>query len=71
MSVETMQIEEARKQLGELVDRARLAGEPTMILRNRRPGAVLVPVDWYEEATEALGHARGGSQTAQREGDRS
>ena len=51
----TVQIEEARKTLGELVDRARLAGEPTMILRNRRPGAVLVPVAWYEEAAAALG----------------
>jgi prevent-host-death family protein len=50
----TVQIEEARRTLGELVDRARLAGEPTMILRNRRPGAVLVPVSWYEEAAAAL-----------------
>lgn len=50
----TVQIEEARKQLGELVDRARLAGEPTMIVRYRTPAAVLVPVGWYEEALEAL-----------------
>jgi prevent-host-death family protein len=50
----TVQIEEARRTLGELVDRARLAGEPTMILRNRRPGAVLVPVSWYEEAAAVL-----------------
>jgi prevent-host-death family protein len=53
--METVQIEEARKTLGELVDRARLAGEPTLIMRNRRPGAVLVPVSWYEEAASALG----------------
>ena len=49
-----MQIEEARKQLGELVDRARLAGEPTLIVRYRTPAAVIVPVTWYEEALESL-----------------
>jgi prevent-host-death family protein len=59
----TVQIEEARKTLGELVDRARLAGEPTLIMRNRRPGAVLVPVDWYEEAQAALDSAADGSVT--------
>ena len=52
--MEKVQIEQARKTLGELVDRARLAGEPTMILRNRKPGAVLVPVGWFEEASSAL-----------------
>jgi len=49
-----MLIEEARKQLGELVDRARLAGEPTLIMRYRKPAAVLVPVGWYDEAMQAL-----------------
>lgn len=52
--METVQIEAARRTLGELVDRARLAGEPTMILRNRTPAAVLVPVGWYDEAAAAL-----------------
>ena len=55
-----MQIEEARKQLGELVDQARLAGEPTLIMRYRKPAAVLVPLGWYEEATAALGSAADG-----------
>jgi prevent-host-death family protein len=54
MGMQTMQIEEARRQLGELVDQARLAGEPTLIMRYRKPAAVLVPVSWYEEAAEAL-----------------
>ena len=58
MGMETAQIEEARRTLGELVDRARLAGEPTLIMRNRKPGAVLVPVGWYEEA-EALMSSHG------------
>jgi prevent-host-death family protein len=51
--METVQIEEARKTLGDLIDRARLAGEPAMITRYGKPAAVLVPVGWYEEA-EAL-----------------
>jgi prevent-host-death family protein len=52
--VNTVQIEEARRTIGELVDLARLAGEPTLIMRNRKPGAVLVPVSWYEEATRGM-----------------
>ena len=58
-----MQIEEARRTLGELVDQARLAGEPTLIMRYRKPAAVLVPVSWYEEAEAALVLAADGSET--------
>jgi prevent-host-death family protein len=61
--VETVQIEEARKVLGELVDRARLAGEPTMIVRYRKPAAVLVPIGWFEEAAELMAAAGDGSVT--------
>jgi hypothetical protein len=39
---------------GAQVNQARLAGEPTLIMRYRRPAAVLVPVGWYEEAAAAL-----------------
>jgi PHD/YefM family antitoxin component YafN of YafNO toxin-antitoxin module len=60
MSMQTMQIEAARKQLGELVDLARLAGEPTLIMRYRKPAAVLVPVSWYEEAAAVLDSAGDG-----------
>lgn len=60
MVMRTVQIEEGRRALGELVDRARLAGEPTMILRNRKPAAVLVPVGWYEEAAKCLGSGSDG-----------
>ena len=69
MSMETVQIEEARKTLGELVDRARLAGEPTLIMRYRKPGAILVPLGWYEEAEAALSSAGDGPVSAQAGGD--
>jgi len=52
--VESLSIEDARRRLGELVDRARLAGEPTLIMRYRKPAAVIVGADWYERAAEAL-----------------
>jgi PHD/YefM family antitoxin component YafN of YafNO toxin-antitoxin module len=66
----TVQIEEARKTLGDLVDRARLVGEPTLIMRYRKPGAVLVPVGWYEKAAAVLGSAADGPATAPAGGDR-
>jgi prevent-host-death family protein len=53
--MESLSIEDARRQLGELVDRARLAGEPTLIMRYRKPVAVVVSADWYERAAAALG----------------
>ena len=68
--METVQIEEARKTLGELVDRARLVGEPTLIMRYRKPAAVLVPVGWYEEAAETLARAGDGPATDPGEGGR-
>jgi prevent-host-death family protein len=52
--MESLSIEDARRQLGELVDRARLAGEPTLIMRYRKPVAVVVSADWYERAAAAL-----------------
>ena len=53
--MESLSIEDARRQLGELVDRARLAGEPTLIMRYRKPVAVVVSAEWYERAAAALG----------------
>lgn len=58
--METVSIEEARKTLGDLVDRARLLDEPTLITRNGKPGAMVVNAGWYEEAMSALGSAAGG-----------
>lgn len=42
-------IEQARKTLGELVDRARLAGEITYITRHGKRAAAIVPVDRVKE----------------------
>lgn len=41
-------IEETRRTLGEIVDRARLADQPTEITRQGKPAAVIVGVDWYD-----------------------
>jgi antitoxin (DNA-binding transcriptional repressor) of toxin-antitoxin stability system len=65
----TVQIEEARRTLGDLVDWARLAGEPALILRYRTPAAVLVPVGWYEEAESLMASAGDGPATAPAGGD--
>ena len=40
--------------LGYLVDRARLAGEPTISTRYGKPGAVVVSADWYEDAADCV-----------------
>jgi prevent-host-death family protein len=47
-------VEQARVGLGDLVDRARLAGEPTLIICYGRPAAVVVSQEWYKEAEQAL-----------------
>lgn len=52
--MESVSIEEARRTLGDLVDRARLAGEATMITRHGKSAAVLVGVEWFGGAVEAL-----------------
>jgi prevent-host-death family protein len=57
--MQTVRLEEARAGLGDLVDRARLAGEPTLITRYGRPAAVVVGEDWYRRAEECL--ASGGA----------
>lgn len=46
--MESMGIEEARSQLGEIIDRARLADQPTEITRQGKPAAVVISVDWYD-----------------------
>jgi len=51
-------IEQARKGLGEIVDRARIAGEHTLITRTGKPAAVIVPVEWYEEVKAKIGEER-------------
>ena len=51
--MQTAGIEEARAALGELVERARLTGEPTLVTRYGKPAAVLVSYGWYERSQAA------------------
>jgi prevent-host-death family protein len=44
--MEDIGIEDARRQLGEIVDRARLGGQHTIITRQGRPAAAVVGYDW-------------------------
>jgi prevent-host-death family protein len=62
-------LEDARNRLGDLVNTARLSGEPTTITRYGKPEVVLVPVGWYEEAAEALSRTGDGPVTASVGGD--
>jgi prevent-host-death family protein len=48
--MEEIGLEEARRTLGEIVDRARLAQQHTLITRQGKPAAVVVAPDWYEQA---------------------
>jgi prevent-host-death family protein len=52
--MDEMGIEQARNQLGEIVDRARFTGEATLLTRKGKPAAVVVPVDWYERAKATI-----------------
>jgi prevent-host-death family protein len=67
----TVSIEAGRRNLGELVDLARLAGEPTMVTRYNKPAAVIVSADWYQAAEEMLATAADGAATAPAGGSRS
>jgi len=57
--MEQVSLEQARRTLGEIVDRARLAGQATLITRQGKPAAVVVNVERYEEdaAARAAGSA--------------
>jgi prevent-host-death family protein len=46
-SMDDMSIEAARRALGEIVDRARLMDEPTVITRQGKRAAIVVSTDWY------------------------
>lgn len=47
-------IEDARRQLGDIVNRAQYRGEDTMITRNGKPAAFIVPVSWYASVNPDL-----------------
>ena len=61
MSMKSVNIEDARKILGELVDRARIADEPVLITRYNKPAAVLVGADWYSRMTGEPVRPEGGA----------
>lgn len=45
--MEEISIEGARPKLGEIIDRARFAEQPTLITRQGKPAAVVVSAEWY------------------------
>lgn len=47
-------IETARRTLGEIVDKARIAGEHTRITRQGKAAATVSPVGWHDAAAEAF-----------------
>jgi prevent-host-death family protein len=55
--MEEIGIEEARRQLGDIIDRARLADEPTRITRHGKDAVVVVSTGWYEAVTGFIGRA--------------
>lgn len=63
-----MNIEEARPVLGDIVDRAAMAGEHFTITRNGRPRAVIVGKDWYESAQALIRGSQGRSQSGKEGG---
>jgi len=52
--MDEVSIEQARLKLGDVVDRARLAGQFTVITRQGKPAAVVVSVEWHKQAKAAL-----------------
>lgn len=52
------QIAEARNVLGQVISRARFAGEPTILINRGAEAAVIVPFDFYVRACAALGEER-------------
>jgi prevent-host-death family protein len=53
--MDQVSIEGARRTLGDVVDKARLMDEPTVITRQGKPAAVVVSVDWYERVKARTG----------------
>jgi prevent-host-death family protein len=58
--MDEMSIERARLKLGEIVDRARIAGQFTMITRQGKPAAVVVSVEWHEVAAKLTAEKNAG-----------
>lgn len=52
---ERMSVEEVRRVLGQRLDKARDEGLHTVLAKHTRDTGVIVPMDWYRRAREALG----------------
>ena len=56
--MDEVSLQRARSTIGEIVERARLGGTPTLITRHGKPAAVVVSVPWYrDKATQAASPA--------------
>ncbi|WP_371657265.1 MULTISPECIES: type II toxin-antitoxin system prevent-host-death family antitoxin [unclassified Streptomyces] len=53
METRTYTTIDLRKQMGEILDRTRIAGEPAAITRKGKTLAYLVPAEWFEQYTAA------------------
>ena len=54
-TTELMGVEEARKVLGDRIDKARDDELHTVVTRHGQPSAVLVDIAWYIRARDAVG----------------
>lgn len=52
--------DDAKRHMRTLLDDVEHKGEHVYVLRYDKPAAVVVPVDWYEEAKAQLGEPDGG-----------
>jgi prevent-host-death family protein len=50
--------DEARRRLRNLVDEVEHDGAHIFVLRYNRPSAVIVPVEWYEQAKATISEGR-------------
>ncbi|MFB7175721.1 type II toxin-antitoxin system Phd/YefM family antitoxin [Streptomyces sp. NPDC056254] len=53
-----------RKQMGEILDRTRIAGEPAAITRKGKTLAYLVPPEWFEQYMAQSPSAPGADRNA-------
>lgn len=54
MQINEMQSRQARTELTHVITRAREHGEATILTHYNRPAAVVVPVEWFEQALTAM-----------------
>ena len=53
--MDTISLHHARNTIGDIVNRARYSGTPTLITSQGKPAAVIVSVPWYQDALSHLG----------------